>query len=205
MRRRTAGPVHASVCADARIESAGCDGICCEEFAERSLTGMPLRPGFSQVEGARAPGSELARAASGPLGRRGVNRHGGRERRHFPFNRPVKISAASFRRRTFSVRVTETKRNSGLGGGGGTPRPPLEQSGSRPDGGGGRHRPAASTHIQARPVPIDASSESDALCAAFAVAQFISEMYVSFLKRLIAVKRLGVSCVSGVRSPQRRL
>jgi len=37
------------------------------------------------------------------------------------------------------------KRNSGLGGGGETPRPPLEQSGSRPDGGGGRHRPAAST------------------------------------------------------------
>lgn len=34
--------------------------------------------------------------------------------------------------------------------GGETPRPPLEQSGSRPDGGGGRHRPAASPRVRCR-------------------------------------------------------
>jgi hypothetical protein len=38
--------------------------------------------------------------------------------------------------------------------GGGTPRPPLEQSGSRPDGGGGRHRPAASSRSNAGSVPV---------------------------------------------------
>ena len=37
--------------------------------------------------------------------------------------------------------------------GGGTPRPPLELGGSRPDGGGGRHRPAASSRDDAWGVP----------------------------------------------------
>jgi len=77
---------------------------------------------------------------------------------------------------------TRTKRNSGLGGGGETPRPPLEQSGSRPDGGGGRHRPAASPWRYAAAMPIHVPQSIEQLVPTLELLHFSYEMQVSFLK-----------------------
>ena len=71
--------------------------------------------------------------------------------------------------------------------GGETPRPPLEQSGSRPDGGGGRHRPAASRVRYAASVPTHAPNKIVGLRPTISVLHFISEMQVSFLKWVATV------------------
>jgi hypothetical protein len=81
-----------------------------------------------------------------------------------------------------------TKRNSGLGGGGETPRPPLEQSGSRPDGGGGRHRPAASRGKPAGVVPILLPCAFVRLAPILAVLHFSYENQISFLKYFDGVR-----------------
>jgi len=83
--------------------------------------------------------------------------------------------------RTLS-KQSRTKRNSGLGGGGETPRPPLEQSGSRPDGGGGRHRPAASPWTYAAAMPIHVPQSIEQLVPTLELLHFSYEMQVSFLK-----------------------
>ena len=78
--------------------------------------------------------------------------------------------------------------------GGGTPRPPLEQSGSRPDGGGGRHRPAASSRDDAEFVPADPIHRFGDLTITISQASFIVEIEVSFLKWFNKVTRLGTTC-----------
>jgi hypothetical protein len=66
--------------------------------------------------------------------------------------------------------------------GGGTPRAPLEQSGSRPDGGGGRHRPAASSPYVARSIPARGPSRFSGLYGSISGPPCIHEIWVSFLK-----------------------
>jgi hypothetical protein len=66
--------------------------------------------------------------------------------------------------------------------GGETPRPPLEQSGSRPDGGGGRHRPAASSRDKARCVPAEVHHYFKGLGLLVRSQAFKVEIEVAFLK-----------------------
>jgi hypothetical protein len=78
--------------------------------------------------------------------------------------------------------------------GGGTPRPPLEQSGSRPDGGGGRHRPAALSPRNAPFIPTLGVPVIEALERWISGQPFIREIGLSFLKRFINVTGLGPTC-----------
>ena len=78
--------------------------------------------------------------------------------------------------------------------GGGTPRPPLELGGSRPDGGGGRHRPAASSRDDAEFVPAEGVHSFSDLTITISPLSFIVEIEVSFLKWFNKVTRLGTTC-----------